>query len=56
MKELKKTYYWTSNDYDTVYTLKVCHGSKVVTSIRGLNASDLRAAVAELKANGYEHK
>lgn len=51
-----RTFYWTSNKYDTQHTLKIYEGGKLLATMPKIDSETLRAAVKELKAAGYIHK
>lgn len=51
-----RTYNWTSNKFDTVHTLRIYEGSKMIAKMVKIDGQTLRAAIKELKAAGYTHK
>lgn len=53
---MKKTYDWSTNKFETIYTLRVYEGSKMVAKMTKIDGQLLRAAIEELKANGYTYK
>ena len=53
---MKRTYDWTSNKYDTIHTLRVYEGSKIIAKMVKIDGQTLRAAIKELEANGYTHR
>lgn len=54
MKKLQ--YAWSSNKFDTIHTLRVYEGSKVIARMEKIDGETLRAAISELRAAGYTHK
>ena len=53
---MKKTYDWSTNKFETIYTLRVYEGSKMVAKLTKIDGQLLQEAIKELKANGYTYK
>ena len=53
---MRKSYEWTSNKADTVHTLRIYEGGKVVATLRKIDRATLNACVKELEAAGYTHR
>lgn len=55
-EKMRKSYEWTSNKADTVHTLRIYEGGKVVATLRKIDGATLNACVKELEAAGYTHR